>query len=56
MCSLILLWLSFFNIYIYKITMLYSLNLYNVTCQSHFNKVGKNIFYSNILLVLDRYG
>ena len=52
MCSLILLWLSFFNIYIYKIIMLYTLNLYNVTCQSHFNKAGRNIFY--IIIALDR--
>ena len=31
--------------------MLYTLNLYNVTCQSHFNKAGRNIFY--IIIALD---
>ena len=37
MCSLILLWLSFFNIYIYKITMLYT-KKWRISC--HTNKSG----------------
>ena len=41
MCSLTLLWWALCNIQVCQIITLYTLNLYNITCQSYFNKAGK---------------
>ena len=43
MCYLILLCLPFYNINVYQITRLYTLNLHNIICQLYLNTGGKMV-------------